>query len=536
MFLSSTFVKRRLPTALLVTILLLNLFRPLLAFSVDDIGDAVNILDRRQLYSVNDPSVQPPCMARRLGVRPFRFAPGFVSDHPSPQSLNDAYAAVKIVHHCPKVENVLDFHLRVQRPLTNDCNAARRDATRSARQMATRPRGRRAHLVHDVYDQRLFRASTFLALMRNKKLTFYGDSVGRQIFLDLVAELLPHQTAFSYLSKNRTHVHHVNTTQTNVLPDIHRLFSKREYAAYNTSIVYYDDGYANRFTMHVRSIAPHAWDDELLTSDVIVVGIGAWFKPHFFPVLSPDDYYDDMRQKFRYLNNSLWTARAILQQRNPRARVIWRLNGHVGMIDELPHIGRHRNETFDTTPLGFFRHNQGELWSNFSYGAVWPMVYNRLYPPVAQFYGDTVLDYWHISVRHLSWVDDLVDTAKRALARRNEATEAVHVGNASAEDVLLHADVNRFDPLLTPQRVAELERFLKAPPPIHGKPTPNATVGALSFFPAMSDSLHYCPGGIPRAGVFALHEQLVDLFAPPRGRRNPATPPPLHRRVDKVRW
>jgi hypothetical protein len=398
--------------------------------------------------------------------------------------------------------------------------------------MATRPRGRRAHLVHDVDDQRLFRAATFLTLMRNKKLTFYGDSVGRQIFLDLVAELLPHQTSFSYLSKNRTYVHHVNTTCTNVLSDIHRLFSKREYAAYNTSIVYYDDGYANRFTMHAQSTEPHVWDDELLTSDVIVVGVGAWFKPHFFPVISPDDYYDDMRHKYRYLNDSLWTARAIFQQRNPRAKIIWRLNGHVGMIDELPHIGRRRNETFDTTRLGFFRHNQGELWSNFSFGAVWPMVYNRLYPPVARFYGDAVLDYWHISVRYLSWVDDLVDTATRALARRrrNETAEVSRVGNASAEDELLHADVSRFDPLLSPRRLAELERFLQTPPPVYGKPTPNATVGALSFFPAMSDSLHYCPGGIPRAGVFALHEQLVDLFAPPpRVRRDASS-------VDQAQW
>lgn len=97
------------------------------------------------------------------------------------------------------------------------------------------------------------------------------------------------------MAPNKTVVIKENSTTTYHLSDLHRLFSKRFYGAYNVSILYYDDGYANRFWLNNLHGKEHAWDRELRRSDIIVVGIGAWFKPGFHPVLNNTDYYEDMR-------------------------------------------------------------------------------------------------------------------------------------------------------------------------------------------------------------------------------------------------
>lgn len=467
---------------------------------------AYTVLDRRFLYRPEVPSVTPSCRARALGIRPFRFAPGFVSDHSSVEELMAAYEDVHIVHNCPAAKNSMDFHLRVQRSMNlHECRKRSKSEGRNqtaAGRSARSSRDGKAHLLHDIVDRRLFRASTFLEKIRHRQLAFYGDSIGRQIFLDLVAELSAHQTDFAFLHTSNMSATHFNSTATAYLSHAHRLYSKRRYEAFNATILYFDDGRADGFHERTRDGVYHAWDDELRRSDVVVVGIGAWFKPWFYPKLNAGDYYDDMRLKRQMLNSSMWRMRETFRREMPHARIIWRLNAHVGNIDEMPTLERIHNRRFDTSTRGPFRHSNGVLWSNVSLGGVWPMYYNELYAPIAEHFGDSVLDYWHISVRYLQWIDQLVASTRRVLQTPPSAAAATPPPATVASLAAREAE-QRFFPLLqTPSRVDDIRHFLRS----------NPRDSLHSYYPVMSDSLHYCPGTVPRAAAFMLHDLLDDAL------------------------
>ena len=66
----------------------------------------------------------------------------------------------------------------------------------------------------------------------------------------------------------------------------------------------------------------------------MVLGIGAWFKPLFFPRFS-FDYNEDMQLKYQVMIRHLFRYRKYIEENNPKAQILWRNNPHVGNYDEL---------------------------------------------------------------------------------------------------------------------------------------------------------------------------------------------------------
>jgi hypothetical protein len=430
-----------------------------------------------------------------LGVKPFVFKNGYVSDQ-SMEDLMRSYESVRIVHLCKEAKSTLKSHLRIQRTANGGIQS--RPSARCERHKDSSPS---QTLEVDEFERKLFRASTFLQKLQNKQLSFYGDSIGRQIFLDLVAELNIFQTEFSFWDGDKVVVVQKNSTVTSFLPHSHRLFSKRIYAAYNATILYFDDGRGLQLMKHaVAKGSNFVWYTDLCKSDVIVVGMGAWFKPWFAPRYNKTDYYDDMRQKRIALNETMWKVRTLFSSEIPRAKIIWRLNSHAGMIDELSSIGQLHNLQFDTSTKGSHRHSYGHLWGNLSNGAVWPMYYNELYAPIAVAYNDFILDYWRISVQYLTWVENLVQASNVAL----QYSTTLELFDSMTVSQLDNWQKNqrRFRPYLHPLALQDLAHYLDD---FRDK-------SVTHFYPVMSDSLHYCPGTVPRAGAFALHGLLDDVL------------------------
>ncbi len=138
-----------------------------------------------------------------------------------------------------------------------------------------------------------------------------------------------------------------------------------------------------------------------------------------------------------------------------------------------------------------------------------------MYLPIAEFFGDYVLDYWHVSVQYLSWAKELKLAAYLALQKQYSVTNHPHKVDPLVLEKLVFQLEQRFHPLLDPSAMKSLSLFL------HGHlqqiTYPNQEKEILSrigdFYPVMSDSLHYCPGGVPRAGMFLLFYLLEDILS-----------------------
>lgn len=396
---------------LIVLCVLLWLCSPPWALAIPSQSDAIpsfnfsffnrpDLTNRSSLYGAVDHSNWPEReRIRLLGYRNLSLRAGFLSEFSSIAEAITHYRNIRISYYCRfSIEDHLNVYLNID------------DA-------------------HDSSTGR-FNATQFLTMMRNKKLSFYGDSLNRQMALDLAAELAAHETDYLYGEDHRF----INASQKPVKSYSGKYNSMRIYSAFNVTIVVSEDGQGTRL-LDARKRSK--WDAEVLSSDIIVLGVGVWWKPLHTPVFYPDNYYKDMEAKLPAYNQTLHALRGVLSSLAPQASVIWRLNAHAGLMDEIPSLRNITNNTGAYDPKIFF-HKHGMVWSDPALGALWPMLYNQQLIDVAkQYRHDLILDLWQVSMVYL-----------RHFVSTPERTEV------------------------------------------------------------MADSLHACPGTIPRGGIFLLYHLL----------------------------
>lgn len=335
---------------------------------------------------------EPPPPAARLRAVPdlynFSLASGYVSDGFA--AVSDAYESVKdsrIVYLCTPD----DF-----RQLT-------------------------AVHIAGATQRATFSARRLLATLRHRQLAFVGDSLARQFFLDVAAELRPWQTQLQFgapptvraLDTRRNgNGSAFGGAEAAVETAAKDVFMRRLYADFNASLLWCQDPHLAAFSRvdfnATRGAAPsgarpsHCDWAALTESDAVVVGVGAWFKPLF--ETSPDrDYYADLDLKLRSLRAATAHYRTLLRRHSRRgAAVLWALLPHVGLIDELQYRSGALHSHRDRPADGLWApHDDGRHWSNATRAALFPAALNQALRHTAQQFRDDVIDVWRVSALYL---------------------------------------------------------------------------------------------------------------------------------------
>jgi hypothetical protein len=117
-----------------------------------------------------------------------------------------------------------------------------------------------------------FNATLFLSLLRNKRMVFYGDSLGRQFYLDLSAELSAFQTHFYYDDDKQ--VSHSKITRTVELIWLDK-YTRRYYADWNVTLMWCEDPKLERI-IH-RLVVKLKADYMTMLSSVLELGLNLSF-------------------------------------------------------------------------------------------------------------------------------------------------------------------------------------------------------------------------------------------------------------------
>jgi len=285
-----------------------------------------------------------------------------------------------------------------------------------------------------------FRAIEFLRLLSNRSMGVVGDSLGLQLFQALDAELHPLANTSTSMDGNGTHLFYdYNVDGT---PNIDR------YPSIHAAIRFYDDyNVTLRWCKHSLGLALFNMDidafclTKTLASDVLVLALGAHYKP---PETSRtlQEYYHMVQKQADEFQKEMLRTRGIIQdlyqqskkhrggttdgdesqllhEVSPhRQQVIWRLNSHVGPIDEF-------NAIF---PDGHdYRHPAKYFWDDFTARdtAAWVPAFNSITRSIADMHSDYILDHYQLSKAMLRYRYDRSILLNRTI---------------SSTEFLLHAD------------------------------------------------------------------------------------------------
>jgi hypothetical protein len=228
-----------------------------------------------------------------------------------------------------------------------------------------------------------FNPQFFLSLIKNQRVGIFGDSIGLQLFHSLVNHLSPYQTT--------------NLDMYQPLRPGHHNYGVRTYLEYNTTIYYCNTPY---FALYKHS--NHCKDHLLPRTDLLIVAIGAWYKPLFIHRFQPEMTWEESyRLSIEELNSTLHTTREyVLRSVNPYAKFIWRLQPHVGNLDEIKYFNESRLDHTMT-------HDNGSAWSDTSRLASWVVPYNKVISSVASTYGDPVVDWFTLSMAYIEHFNKL---------------------------------------------------------------------------------------------------------------------------------
>lgn len=201
--------------------------------------------------------------------------------------------------------------------------------------------------VEGSSSRKRFDAQAFLSAVSHKRIAFVGDSLMRQFYLEFASEMLPLETNHRYgyaegdaaISKvSRVHVASA-TLQTSYTEN---RYSTREYAKSNLTVMWCHDDNLQGLTI-TKTTTTNADNNpahhylpclqEAVHNDVIILGVGLWYKP-LHPPTTQTDYYQDMELKYNKLVMSLMRYRGLIHRANPRAHVLWQLIPHIGQLDE----------------------------------------------------------------------------------------------------------------------------------------------------------------------------------------------------------
>lgn len=306
-------------------------------------------------------------------------------------------------------------------------------------------------------NRQVFNAHQFLSLIRNKTFVIVGDSLGMQLFSALETDLNPYATrGFNGNGTHRFFEYYPNgKPMMEEFPRVNAAF--RWYDDYNATIFYCKDGLIE--PLRYYNTARYCTDMSIRMAargGILLIVAGAWYKPFFE---FKGNYTESMRVQSTEWARILYTFRRYvaehLKHATPKgehvdAQVIWRLNSHTGPVDEY-------NLQFGTTGHKF-DHMDGLFWDKHPVEAQWVSHYNALTRGIARLYGDYILDHYTIS--------------KEMIKFENER-----------EEIAMNKSI--FHPITDPKdfRPNEFRRTR-----LH------------------ADSLHYCAGGLFRAGNILLHK------------------------------
>eukprot|EP01034_Spumella_vulgaris_P024868 gene24868-31257_t len=143
-------------------------------------------------------------------------------------------------------------------------------------------------------------------------------------------------------------------------------------------------------------------DNLLPATDLLIVAIGAWYKPLFIHRFQNDiDYNKSYSLSIDEMNSTQHTTREyVLKNINPQAKFIWRLQPHAGNLDEIKYF----NESLLD---GTMTHDNGSAWSDTSRLASWVTPYNRVISSVASQYNDSVVDWFTLSMQYITHFNSL---------------------------------------------------------------------------------------------------------------------------------
>jgi hypothetical protein len=277
-------------------------------------------------------------------------------------------------------------------------------------------------------------ASKFLELLRDKTVGFYGDSLTRQLFNALTVLLFPFQTNF--LREGRSFYSHV-------------------YKDFGLKIMFCEDGFGESLLVGSKN-SVNCTESLMKNSDLIVIGIAAWYKP-FYRLYSTveRDYFKNQQLSSQLFEETMRSVRKILSQKfaalSKSPRIIWRLSPHAGSAEELNYLFTQTSFVSSTAssssisltksrlPVGhrskdvatlekrkesqqvpannlqqqnnnnnLFPHRQGELWTALalpprSHIASWVIPYNKILVKISNEFHDEVFDWFSFSMNYLSF-------------------------------------------------------------------------------------------------------------------------------------
>jgi hypothetical protein len=241
-----------------------------------------------------------------------------------------------------------------------------------------------------------FRVDKFLSLLRGKSIGIIGDSIALQMYQDLRASLVCEES-YSHEGNGVVTTYKYNAYKWPG-PN-HDVGGIRRYGKYNASMYFCYDP--------LMELQKHQFRYEFcgvpcLRSDIIVFGIGHWFKPWLNNGLYRQyNNYSDLIAKTSESNiASLTTAMnyALNQSKlhNPKAHIIWRLIPHLGNIDEVNFDSRGKD------PISMMHHN-GSFWRDVAAEPAWAKLYNQVIISFAQQHNHSVLDWYtasHLAIEY----------------------------------------------------------------------------------------------------------------------------------------
>lgn len=362
----------------------------------------------------------------------------------------------------------------------------------------------------------------FLSLIANRELILIGDSLAKQLFHALDVELDNYQNKLSaaytnpnIYGGNGTHTFysrfvHVesNSNSKKFKVKLEPLWdpppdykaARRVYADFNTSIFWCNDGTLHEFAINDQSGGQWQFCTHRIlqppptTSTILVIGIGAHYKPPDAESLA--DYHTKLSFQTQVFQNFSIVIRDRLHQAGYKSsQIMWQLVPHVGNIDERTaqwKSEQHKDGGTEEEDGGgkdekerkgkkviqhekgefFIKHQDGLAWSHpQSQEAKWVQEFNRVIRKIADIHGDHVIDVNTLSMQLMS--------------------HAAVVSKSMMES-------DNLDKLDKMRRV--YKEGVK-----DGKP---AIATATTPIRLHADSLHWCAGGLFRASLLLLQNNL----------------------------
>lgn len=261
-------------------------------------------------------------------------------------------------------------------------------------------------------EHEYFQSKLFLQSLTNRTLGLIGDSLGMQTFHALDADLEPYLDKTVSRNGNGTHEFY---DYFNGIPHVEEyprlLAAYRYYRDYNVTILWCRDNFGDIGQYHRRL------DDfcalKTIMADVVVVLIGPHYKmsqpklvknitEHYELTLSKASKLEAAMYSLRKTMNRLYMQTKSYLNENRKQQVIWKLNSHVGSIDEYNVIFPYGHGLKHSSRKDF-------LWDVFyERENDWLNQFNAILRSIALYHDDYILDQFRISKAMLRYENDRI--------------------------------------------------------------------------------------------------------------------------------